>query len=338
MITEQFTIKLPQKLGKGRATLAQKEKYNQDLINFAEGIKELKSSLDIQVSARGWCYLLENKRVINKDGFDLVTQLITECRKKGLLPLNICAEDLTRSIENKDCSPHTSEPQEYLKSAIESISYWCNHYNPLDFWENQKYQLFLAVEKIDLKGLFEPICRKYHIPYVNFKGWADINSRVNLIQQFKEAERCDRIPVLLYCGDFDPAGLNISTHLRKNFNDLSEATKWQSDNLIIDRFGLNYDFIQSNNLLWIDNLTSGSGKDLSKSKEQYIIDYIANYGIRKCESNVLITIPTIARQLFETTVNNYVTADSVTDYEARLKEARSEIKKLYEEFKEKIES
>jgi hypothetical protein len=253
-------------------------------------------------------------------------------------PEYICAEDQTRSIENKDYSPDNPEPQEYLKSAIESVSYYCNSYNPLDFWENQKYQLFLGVEKIDLKGLFAPICRKYHIPYVNFKGWADINSRVNLIQQFKESEECDRIPVLLYCGDFDPAGLNISTHLRKNFNDLSEATKWQSDNLIIDRFGLNFDFIETHNLLWIDNLTSGSGKDLTKSKEQYIKDYIVNYGVRKCESNVLITIPTIARQLFETTVNKYVTADSVTDYEARLKEARSEIKKLYEEFKEKIES
>lgn len=334
----EVTIKLPQKLGKGRATLDQKIKYNQDLINFAEGIKELKSSLDIQVSARGWCYLLETKRVINKNQFDLVTDLITKCRKTGLLPIDICAEDDSRSIENINYSPHSDDPKKYLDSLLDTLQWHIEYYNPIDFWENQQYQLFLAVEKIDLKGLFQPICRKYHIPYVNFKGWADINSRFNLIRLFKNAESEGRIPVLLYCGDFDPAGINISTKLRKNLDDLSEATQWQSSNLIIDRFGLNYEFIELHDLVWIDNLTSGSGKDLSKSKEQYIKDYIANYGIRKCESNALITIPQIARQLFETTVNKYVSSDSVTSYQQKVTEAQSLATEVFEEFKQKLES
>lgn len=330
-------IVLP-KLGRGKPTSAKKAKYNLELNLFAQGILEIKKTVDIEISARGWCYLLETKRVINKDEFDLVIDLLTLCRKKGLLPIDICAEDETRSIENINYSPNSADPKEYLESLLDSLQWKIEYYDPIDFWENQKYQLFLAVEKSDLKGLFQPICRKYHIPYLNFKGWADINSRFNLIRQFKKAESEERMPVLLYCGDFDPAGINISTKLRKNLDDLAEATQWQSDNLIIDRFGLNYEFIEFHNLLWTDNLISGSGTDLSKSKEQYITDYISNYGVRKCESNVLITIPQIARELFETTVNKYVSSDSVTLYQEKVNQARSLAKEVFEEFKQKLES
>ena len=79
------------------------------------------------------------------------------------------------------------------------------------------------------------------------------------MHRFEEMEDAGKQCVLLYCGDHDPGGLAISDFLQSNFEDLSDAVGWFPDNLIIDRFGLNYDFIEENNLTWIDNLETSSG-------------------------------------------------------------------------------
>ena len=54
--------------------------------------------------------------------------------------------------------------------------------------------------------------------------------------------------VLLYCGDHDPGGLQISGLIRSNLADLSGAVGWSPERLTIDRFGLNHDFIEEQGL------------------------------------------------------------------------------------------
>jgi hypothetical protein len=41
-------------------------------------------------------YILENRNALRKGDFDVAEKLITDCRKSGLLPLEICAEDDSR--------------------------------------------------------------------------------------------------------------------------------------------------------------------------------------------------------------------------------------------------
>jgi len=152
-----------------------------------------------------------------------------------------------------------------------------------------------------------------------------------MMGRFAKWERQGKIPVLLYCGDHDPAGLAITHFLKSNLRDLSDATGWSPDNLIIDRFGLNYDFIQENNLTWIDNLITGSGKDLANPKHKdhgkpYVQDYIAKYGIRKCEANALVKNPDRGRQLCLDSITKYVPKDAPERYEEFMGDARLEVK------------
>ena len=173
----------------------------------------------------------------------------------------------------------------------------------------------MMVEKIDLVSLFEPICRKYKIPIANTRGWYDVSQRVDMMRRFSHWERRGKIPVLLYCGDFDPAGLEIKNHLRKNLTDLSKAVHWSADNLIVDRFGLNFDFIEENNLSWVDNLITGSGKNLASPKhpdhwKPYVQNYIKQYGVRKCEANALVVRVEQGRELCLDAVNKYVPDDA----------------------------
>ena len=73
----------------------------------------------------------------------------------------------------------------------------------------------MMVEKIDLKSLFAPLCAEYAIPITNAAGWNDINSRVQIMERFKYWESRGKRCVLLYCGDFDPAGLQISKSINR---------------------------------------------------------------------------------------------------------------------------
>jgi len=50
------------------------------------------------------------------------------------------------------------------------------HYTPLSFWADLDVYVEVAVEKIDLRNLFEPVCEEFAVPLTNFKGWSDLTA------------------------------------------------------------------------------------------------------------------------------------------------------------------
>ncbi len=325
-------MKLP-KRSKGRQSAAELERYDLECREFAQAILQIKARLDFPVSARGWCYILEEYGLLKGD-FGLAQSLICDLRKNGLLPLDICSEDQARSWE---CVGYTHEenPSEYVDNLIRRLEYQANYYTPIDFWEDQPYYIECLVEKIDLLGLFKPVCQQYHIPIANGRGQADLNCRASMMERFAQREAQGKIPVLLYCGDFDPFGLVISDSLRGNLSALTPAVGWSPDNLIIDRFGLNADFIEANSLTWIDNLETGSGKRLDDPGHRChksIQEYIALYGARKVEANALVVRPQAGRQLIRDAINKYVTPDAVEVYQTRSASAQNEVRSLIQQF------
>lgn len=185
------------------------------------------------------------------------------------------------------------------------------------------------VEKVDLVSLFEPVCRKYRVPIANAKGWSDLHLRASIMRYFSAGEDGGRTPVLLYCGDHDPAGLLISRALPKLFADLSRAVGWEPENLIVDRFGLNADFISTHGLSWIENLQTGSGSDLSDPDHHshdraYVQDYIRRFGVRKVEANALVTRSEAGRKLIADAISKYIPGDWPTQFIKRNRKAREQ--------------
>jgi hypothetical protein len=115
--------------------------------------------------------------------------------------------------------------------------------------------------------------------------------------------------------------------VRKNFEDLADAVGWSPDNLIIDRFGLNYDFIDVNALSWIDNLETASGKRLDDPTHKdfhkdYVQGYLRQFGARKVEANALVVRPEAGRNLCQEAINRYVPPSAIRRYQTRLGAAR----------------
>jgi hypothetical protein len=285
-----------------------------ELMDFAQAITELDKRIGFHISARGWGYELETFRLIDKNQIDLAESLVNEAILKGYVNVDIIAQDQGRAFSGVEV-PETCTPIEYLARFLgycQRIEYG---YTP-DWWENEEFYVQMLVEKIDLRTLWEPICKQYHIPIATSSGWSSILQRAEFGRRFKEAEQRGLRCVLLYAGDFDPDGVRISDTLRKNLADVRRVvwsdgeSGYDPKDLIIERFALNLDQIERLNLLWIDNLKTGSKKkDLADPLHpNFHLDYVQNWlktiGRRKVESNALVTKPQEARRICEDDIVN----------------------------------
>lgn len=307
----------------------------QKLREFAQLIRNISDQIGFKVSARGWCYLMEQGGYINKDQFNKVETAINRCRKEGLLPVDFVAEEDARAFKGVE-SESSGTIEDMLRRNIEDVIDGHSFYTP-DWWEGEDYYIQVVVEKIDLVTLFRPVCKDYHIPIANAKGWSSILQRAEYAKRFKEAEERGMKCVLLYCGDHDPDGLRISDTLRKNLQQVSEvfwndgSDGYDPSNLEIQRFGLNYDFIQQNKYSWIENLITGSGKDLASPNHKnyrmpYVQQYLKKVGARKCEANAVVTTPDVARQLMRDTIEAYVGKGAIKRFEKKRKAVENEYK------------
>jgi hypothetical protein len=315
-----------------RPSAAVKAAHREKVAAFCAKILEVRSRLDFDVGSRGWAYILEGDRLIDKDEIDAAQDLINTCRKSGDLPLDICSEDDKRAAENlEDIDP---DPQERAADIFDYVETAEASYTPFSFWDDDDldYYVQMGVEKSNIKNLFAKPCAEFYVPIANLGGWADLNVRVGLMRRFKQKEAEGKQCVLLYCGDFDPGGLHIDKFLRSNLEDMARAVRWSPDNLIIKRFGLNYDFIERNGLTWINNLATSKGEYPLNDKrhpdhyKDYVQDYLRQYGVRKVEADALLKVPELGRKLCRQAILKYVPASAPRRYLNKLKPLREELR------------
>jgi hypothetical protein len=317
---------------RGRPTAATKERYQHDLEAFCAAIRKINSTLDFQVSSRGWCYILEEYG-LGKGDFNAAQALINDCRKTGLLPIGICAEDESRRPTVWE-EVTDEDPEEFATDWIRTLESAHESYTPVSFWDNQPYYVEMLVEKIDLKTLFSSVAGQYRVRIANARGWSDINSRARRMKRFKHWEDQGKQCVLLYCGDHDPAGLNISDNLMTLFEEMKDHPEidWNPSHLIIDRFGLNADFINANGLTWIDGLETSSGSNLADPNHEdhskpYVQNYLERFGARKVEANALVVRAEQGRQLCRDAIVKYIDKDGIVAWRTDLDDAREDARR-----------
>ena len=333
---------------------ARGEKRHIEMLEFADRLMEFQDMVGFKMSARGWGYFLEGEKVITKAGIDRAEKLVNECRAKGYLPIDFIASEEARKFSGVE-KPEEISPIMYMKRFL-SGALNCQEYYTPEWWEGEEYYIQMLVEKIDLKTLFKPVCEEYHIPIATSKGWASMSQRAEYARRFKEAEEKGLETILLYCGDLDPDGLLIGETIRKNLFDLiglhwEDGTEgYDPTDLVVHRFGLNYDYVVQNNLTWIDNLITGSkgylakvvnGKIVQGRTKQgrphpnfhlpYVQEYLQEIGVRKCEANAIVKTPDNARILCRATIEAYLGTDALGRFEVK----RQEIRDILSDFRKR---
>ena len=333
---KKYQIKPPQRpvswVPRGKITT---KKYREKLETWAQTLKYLDSQRGTilkKLSGRGWGYLLEGLNKIDKNDFDACTKAINDCIKLGYLPIDFTAKDQdpTRSFSGIHEALDPSILLTNLKENINDVLGILPHHTT-DYWIDEKYYLMMAVEKIDIYNLFEPICREYNIPIVNSRGWYTLKPRNTIAELCKKAEARGLKPVLLLFYDHDITGLLISNKFRKGLRDMIGLTNWDPSELIIDRFGLNYEDIEKHGLTWIPNLKSSKGKD-PDFRRKYVLEYISMFGVRKCEANALTRNDEtlrIGQQICRDAIEKYYGQEALERFKRKREEAKLELSEIY---------
>jgi hypothetical protein len=328
MITE-----LP-RIGRGRVSDARRREFQEQVAEVVTWMSAYVDRLGFAPVARSWLYAMESARIITKGEFQMAGKWLADQRKDGLIPLELVGADTTRSLEGHDDHDGEATPREYINRQLrialdEAATYW-----PTSYWKHQQHFPILWTEKRDLVKLFEPELPKAVRRFAS-KGQADVNSRAALIRECQWAQENDLLPLILYCGDHDPMGLQISNAIVENLRPLARVMdwEWELDDMErcgrIVRFGLNADFINSAGLLWIDGLETSSGEDLADPKHKqhrfpYVQSYLKQHGARKVEANALIANPTAARALIREELWNWLSHAGDKQWQAENAQASKE--------------
>jgi len=310
--------------------------YEQRLRLFALEIKAIdaKRTFHVRPRMRGWGYLLEGLNLITKGEFNALAKVINDCRKIKLLPMDIIAPDPDESRHFKGIH-RAQNPKVFLEELRTNVREMLDSLpsNITDFFEGEKYYVMMVVEKGEVLSVFSLMCKNYHVPHVSSKGWSNLEIRANIAKQCLWAVAHGLSPVLLLFYDLDPKGIEISETFRKNLKDMEKATGWNPDgkSMIIERFGLNKEQIDTFKLSWIPNLKTGKGRDPKPTVK--VLRYIRQYGQRKCEIESLFKSDETLRaaeQICRDAIERYYGSDAKERFKKKEEESKGKLHDVYD--------
>ena len=123
---------------------------------------------------------------------------------------------------------HWSNPSQILEAAAQSYR--------IDKWIMQPYHVEVMVEKDALSGILEPICHKLDIACTACKGYNSLSNMYETGRRLAERwYKSGAIPVILYLGDHDPSGIDMTRDVYERLLMFSGVEKLQ-----VRRLALNY--------------------------------------------------------------------------------------------------
>jgi len=141
-----------------------------------------------------------------------IVRILSEARLSGEIGYEEI-EDRTREITAFDEVNYTTV-YEHMSSLRGYIMNWENYYN-VPLWHGQPERVVVMVEKQALQGIFADVCKRWQVDLMVCKGYPSLTQQYELAQRMIERLRLDEQLHIIYFGDFDPSGENISDKLQE---------------------------------------------------------------------------------------------------------------------------
>lgn len=172
--------------------------------------------------------LLEN----TERNYKKLGSIISDARLAGLIDWKHI-KDRGRTLQSVE---HWESPKELLEEAAETFT--------IDTWKWQKNIIFCMVEKQALEGVLWPVCSRLNIFFMANKGYSSSSAmyKVGKFIDYKVRSFEGRFhPVVLYLGDHDPSGIDMTRDVDERLNLFSSRT------VEVIRLALNMDQIEKYN-------------------------------------------------------------------------------------------
>lgn len=296
---------------------------------MGEAIERMSAETGYRFGPRGWAYYAEGLGLITKGEFDRFEKLLTDMRKDGELDPDVIEPDASRTATDvNDFNAAEAPPEAYARAAVDDIGdqlrSWATAFHESGYWDDLDYYVEMIVEKKDLVQIFRSTADRYNVRITNGKGDTDIHTRLAMLKRFRDHTEAGRRCVLLAIGDHDPKGLHIVQGLRRTIMSCAsiKGLNWDYPDFDVVNIGLTEQQVFDLDLMRINNLETGGGRDLSDPNhpdhfKPYVRDYIRQFGVWKCEANALVGHPARAQALLEAAINQFIPASHPADVQEK---------------------
>jgi len=223
--------------------------------------------------------LIENSdREYNKLG-----RTISDARLAGLVDWD-AIEDRVRNLKTL---PTWETGADLLTSAVNQFK--------TNKWLDQDYYVEVWIEKDALIGVIEPVCQELEVPYFASRGYNSQSEMWRAGKRFKAALNRAQYPLIIYLGDHDPSGLDMSRDIT------DRMTEFTGRIAHIERIALNMDQVDQYK----------PPPNPTKQKDTRSNDYIKRFGGSSWELDALD--PRVIGDLVHGTILKYRDEDKWQD-------------------------
>lgn len=219
--------------------------------------------------------------------------VVNDARLAGLIDW-AAIEDRTRNVRGGDWG--YDDPAEAIDSLARGYSE--------EFWKDQPRHVEVWIEKDALIGVIEPVCTRWRLPYLGCRGYVSQSEQYAAGKRFARLDREGREPIVLYLGDHDPSGIDMT---RDHVDRLAMFARWPVE---VKRLALNMPQIEE-----FDPPPNPAKETDSRSGP-----YIEQYGESSWELDALP--PDVIDRLIEDEIQKLVDHDAWAQSEAKQEESR----------------
>lgn len=170
----------------------------------------------------------------------------------------------------------------------------------LDRWANQDYYVEVWCEKEALASVLEPPSLDGHIRYLSNKGYSSSTAMYDGAQRLFQAIQQGKTPVVLYFGDHDPSGIDMSRDIRERLQLMTYGAEIE-----VRRLALNFPQVVQYN----------PPPNYAKTTDSRYQEYIDLFGVESWELDALE--PQVLNALVESAIREYLDQDK---YDERIEQ------------------
>lgn len=178
------------------------------LISTINGILDNYEAQGYDLSLRQLYYQLVARNLIEntEKSYKNIGNLVSDGRLAGLIDWNMI-RDRGRTTSH---SSHCESVTDVVRSSICGFK--------VDMWARQENYVEVMVEKQALEGVLEPVCCDLDIPFSSNKGYSSSSAMYDASKRFVAAAEAGKNLHVLYLGDHDPSGIDMTRDVDDRFN------------------------------------------------------------------------------------------------------------------------
>jgi hypothetical protein len=159
--------------------------------------------------------LVEDLRILQKTNneYKRLSKVLVDARLAGLVPMDVFA-DLNRGLAYDPTE--FFEPDDHFERWFDAFKR-CDTLYKVPRWHEQENYVEVWVEKAAMQGFFQQVTERLEVPLFPTRGYPSLTSLSEAAERLRGVE--GQNIVILYFGDFDPSGVDITRYVRERMQD-----------------------------------------------------------------------------------------------------------------------